>query len=267
MAIVFYGCADKPRGSHGAIVLGNPATIVTETDTQNLRDMVIDLQPALLPDTVAAKSDSPKKDSPAVAATGAATNAGATAPLPADATGLKADFKEVSVLISGIAVKQAGKTNLTNAGGAVYTLQSGNIQGSILRISCATLLKVSQRYQTVILLKTANQTFYLDDLDGTTDWAPITGSNGAFTITGLAPNQLKYETANAAEIRDALAQMCRKKHYNAKRKSELMNAIAGVRAVNQAPLHVFVRSVMWKIDGKDNTGKIFSKQIRIDIPF
>ena len=51
-----------------------------------------------------------------------------------------------------------------------------------------------------------------------------------------------------------------------RRIQEWEKSARNLRAVNQKPLYIMLRSVMWKIDGKDAQGKIFSKQIRVDVP-
>jgi len=53
---------------------------------------------------------------------------------------------------------------------------------------------------------------------------------------------------------------------NAGKVQEWVNSLHNVRSLDQKPLFVVLRSVMWKIDGKDAQGKIFSKQLRVDIP-
>ena len=47
---------------------------------------------------------------------------------------------------------------------------------------------------------------------------------------------------------------------------EWLNTAKNVRAANQAPAKVVLRSVMWRIEGKDAGGKNFNKELRIDIP-
>ena len=68
------------------------------------------------------------------------------------------EFKDVTMIIPGLTVKQAGNPNLEKANGAVYTLNDGTVNGATMRI-IGTVTKVSQRYQSVVVLKTEDGTF------------------------------------------------------------------------------------------------------------
>ncbi|PQJ09853.1 hypothetical protein CJD36_018180 [Flavipsychrobacter stenotrophus] len=263
--IFIFSCKDVPTKNHGPIKLGDSSTIVTESDPQRLQDLVTDLTPVIPsnipPDTA---KEEPKADTPQKAAVAIATPP-AAAPIPSG-PGLKAEFKEVTIMLPGLDAKQAGKPNLMNANGAVYTWTSGNINGNVMRTT-GNVAKVSQRYQSVVLLKGKNGNLPLEDLSVTTPWQQVNGGNGAYPVKGLGENDLKFEDADANDIRNAVAKAGRQRHLSKKKIDEWMTVLGkNVRAANQKPLVVTLRSVMWKIDGKDEKGKIYSKQIRIDVP-
>lgn len=277
--VCFASCDDsKPEGS-GAIVLGDSSTIVTESDPQQLKDLVTDLQPVIPPaenkdedpNSADNKPDSSHKPLPAQAtAATPAPNAAKPQPEPAakaisSGPGLKAEFKDLTVVIPGLTVKQAGNPNLERANGAVYTLNNGIVNGATIRI-IGTVTKVSQRYQSVVVLKTDEGTFPLDALSLTTKWETITGTNNMYRIAGLDSKSMKAFDADAREIKSAVQRMTQRRRINRKVAQEIQNSVRNVRNVNQKPLFVELRSVMWKIDGKDATGRFFSKQIRIDVP-
>ncbi len=263
--IFIFSCKDVPTKNHGPIKLGDPSTIVTESDPQKLQDLVTDLTPVIPsnipPDTA---KEEPKADTPQKAAVATAPPP-AAAPIPSG-PGLKAEFKEVTIMLPGLDAKQAGKPNLMNANGAVYTWTSGNINGNVMRTT-GNVTKVSQRYQSVVLLKGKNGNLPLEDLSVTTPWQQVNGGNGAYPVRGLGENDLKFEDADASDIRNAVTKAGRQRHLSKKKIDEWMTVLGkNVRTANQKPLVVTLRSVMWKIDGKDEKGKIYSKQIRIDVP-
>ena len=272
-------CDDnKPMGS-GAIVLGDSSNIVTESDPQQLKDLVTDLQPVIPPaenkdeDPNAAenKPDSSHKPLPAPVAsvspapTLAKPQPATTAKAITNGPGLKAEFKDVTIIIPGLTVKQAGNPNLDKANGAVYTLNDGNINGATIRI-IGTVTKVSQRYQSVVVLKTDVGTFPLDALSLTTKWETVTGTNNIYRIAGLDAKSMKAFDAEARDIKSAVLRMTQRRRMSRKTAQEIQNNTRNLRDVNQKPLYVELRSVMWKIDGKDANGRPFSKQIRIDVP-
>lgn len=266
-AALFSSCKDMPPKNHGPIVLGDPSTIVTEKDPQKLKDLVIDLQPAI---SATENTDTTENKTPTTAAvdTGKKSKPATTAPtvqaLPAVA-GLKAEFTDVSVLIPGLNAKQSGRANLQNASGAVYTFVSGEINGNTIKLT-GNITKVSQRYQSVVVLKNEMGTLPLESLSVTTDWETIKGSNNQYNITDLDTKSLEYPHSNASAIRNAVNKAAKRRRYSRRKVQEWEESVHRVRAANQKPLYVMLRSVMWKIDGKDANGRAFSKQIRIDIP-
>jgi len=161
--------------------------------------------------------------------------------------------------------KQAGNPNLAKANGAVYTWTSGAINGSLLKVT-ANVTRVSQRYQSVILLKTDLGTLPLESLSSTTDWQPLKGSDNVYRVAGLDEKSLDVPDANRNTIRNAVQKAARRHRMSRRKTEEWEESVRNVRSADQKPLYVTLRSVMWKIDGKDANGKIFSKQIRIDLP-
>lgn len=257
-------CKDSPSKNHGPIILGDSSTIVTETDPKNLQDLVTDLHPDI-PSHTTTDTTQPK-ETVAAADTNKQTKVINPPPQPQlSGNGLLAEFKDVSVLIANVTGKQAGNPNLQRANGAVYTLTGGTINGAQMKLK-GTVTKVSQRYQSAVLLKNSYGTLVLDNLSETTDWETIKGSNNQYRISGLDAQSLETADANANTIRNAVAKAAKRQRWSRKKTDEVLNSLRHVRNVNQKPLTVTLRSVMWKIDGKDAQGRAFSKQIRIDIP-
>jgi hypothetical protein len=278
LALMLSSCNNGQQSTTGPIVLGDSATIVTESDQQQLKDLVTDLQPVIPPaenkdqdpQTEQTAADTPNTTSgkPAPAnqtATPPAKQQPAAAPAPSSGPGLRAEFGEVTVQVSGLNVTQAGKKDLKRASGAVYTLNSGKINGSTLQVS-GTVTRVSQRYQTIVILKSNMGELPLEALSVTTGWKQVKGGSNSFPVTGLDARNLEYYDADASDIRNAVQRIAKKRRMNHKKAQALLNSVRNVRSANQKPLTVELRSVMWKIDGKDAQGRTYSKQIRIDIP-
>jgi len=266
--VSLFSCNSMPPKNHGPIVLGDSATIVTESDPRRLQDLVTDLTPIIPAST---NTDTPKTPVAAQPQQDTAKKPVAATPPPPPAAlpagpGLKAEFKETSIMIPGINAKIAGNGNLEKANGAVYTLEETTFNGKTMKIT-GNVTKVSQRYQSIVILKTKNGMLPLDNLTETTSWEQVKGGgNGSYPITGLDENSLEYSDANGNAIRNAVMKACNKRHLSHKKMQEWLSALGNVKKANQKPLVVSLRSVMWKIDGKDAQGKIFSKQIRVDVP-
>ena len=267
MALLF-SCNNMPTKNHGPIVLGDSSTIVTENDPAKLQDLVTDLNPVIPssePKDTATTQATPA--SPAKPADTAKKNIAAAPKTQAPLTGpgLKADFNSVSVLIPNVNAKQSGNPNLEHANGAVYTFVSGNINGNLVKVT-GNVTKVSQRYQTVLVVKNELGTLPLETLSMTTGWEALKGVNNIYKISGLDDKSLEYADADRTAIRNAVLKIARRRRMNRKKLQAWEASVRNVRTANQKPLYVTLRSVMWKIDGKDANGKLFSKQIRIDMP-
>ena len=267
--VVLTACKNNKTNNHGPIVLGDSSSIVTERDPKKLSDLVTDLQPdippAANPDSLAkveaeknkiqdAAKDSAQKAKPVADAQ----------PLP-DEAGLKAEFKEVTVLIPGVTAKISGNTNLKNANSAVYTLVGGALEGTSLHLK-GNITKVTQKCQSVIVIKNKLGTLPLESLTETSDFEAVKGNKNVYPVTNIDGASLDYPKVNNSAIRNAVTHSANKRRLSHKKLQEWLSCIGTVHAANQKPLVVTLRSVIWKIDGKDDNGKAFSKQIRIDIP-
>lgn len=261
-------CGSQQQGPGGAIVLGDSATIVTEKDEAQLKDLVTDLQPVIPP---AEDKDKDPEPTPAdTAKTVAAAQPATATPAQAQALpagpGLRAEFGEVTVFVPGLNVKQHGRADLSRASGATYSLSSGNLDGATLRVS-GNVTKVSQRYQTIVVLNSDMGDIALDALVYTTSWKAIQGNNNTYSVDVPSARNAEHNNAGAASIRVAVQKEARQRRLNPRKRQHLFDEVRNVRSVTQKPLSVVVRSVMWKIDGKDERGRNYSKQVRLDIPY
>lgn len=247
--------------NHGPIVFGDSATIVTETNTKNLQDMVIDLHPDI-PAPAPAGTDTTKK---AEAKPTDTTHTITTAPaVVAAINGLNVPFKEITVSIPDINTKSYGSQNPTKANAMTYQLLSGSLAGKQLRISNGTAGKVSQHYQTIVVLENDLGILPLETLTNITDWEELHGKNNVYALAGLS-GKLEAADFNMNSLHKAISKAARKHHLSRASEHAWINSVRNVRS-NKKTIQTVLRNVVWKIDGKDAGGKSFSKQLRIDLP-
>ena len=251
--VLFFSCKNAPSRSHGP------------NDQTKLHDLVSDLNPVITRSSETADTQAAEQKKENTKDTVKKTTAVVATPQAMQLNGLKAEFTEVSVGIPDLVAKQSGNPNLHSANGAVYTWTSGNINGNTVKVS-AGVLKVSMRYQSIVILKNHLGTLPLESLSSTTSWEPMNGGNGQYKITGLDEKDLDAPDGNANTIRNAVQKAAQRRHMSRRKAQDWVSSVRNIRATNQKPLTVTLRSVMFKIDGKDQSGKMFSKQIRIDIP-
>lgn len=274
-AIILQSCGTENPNRGKPIVLGDPATIVTETDSQYLQDFVADVRPLQPVAAPPAETQQPTADT-------AATQPEKEATLEPEkkepeqpkeeprqelkGNGLKANFKEVSILIPNLTTRPYKQQDLSKASGASFEMTGGKLNGNQIKLSGGKVTRVSQRYQTVIVIKNELGTLVLDQLSRTTNWQALKGSGNSYTISGLDDKRLEYVKASPNSIKNAVTRAVKSKRMSRAMQQKWINSVRNVRAANQKPLTVELRSVMWKIDGKDASGKAFQKQLRLDIP-
>lgn len=263
---VLFSCNEERKtGSGGPIVLGDRSTIVTETDSQYLRDMVPEYQPAKPVDAPAADTTAQSvatPDTTAVAPQEPIVSKTAPAepeetPVPPKGKGLTIDLKEVDIFIPDVAASGSGGS---------YTLKSGSLNGRQVTVSGATVQRFSQRYQSTVVAKNNLGTLVLDNLGTTSGWQPLHGNGKSFTISGLDAGRLNTAKVTPATIQNAVTRAAKRSRISKSAQQKWIASVGNVRSANQKPLSVKLRSVMWKIDGKDAKGRPFSKQVRIDMP-
>ncbi len=270
--IAFASCNNaNNKASHGAIVLGDSSTIIYEADSQYLKDFVADIhlqQPAPPPEDTVVATATPAPSTgddttqPRIVASNT-TQPTATATVP-QGTGLSIDFEELKVFIPNISTRSFSR-NPVNKNGASFQLTAGQLNGNQIKISGATISKISQRYQTSVVVKSRNLNAVLSSLNYTSNWEMLKGNSAAFMISGLDEKQLKYTAANGAQISGALKNAMRGKRYSNKKEREIMAELSGISSVTQAPLKVVLRTVIWQIEGKDKDGRAFKKELRLDM--
>lgn len=272
-AILLQSCGNDSPNRGKPIVLGDPATIVTETDSQYLQDFVADVKP-LQPvtteqpttDTAAQIEATKEETKPAEQTQTVEQKAEEKNAAVPKGNGLKVEFKEITILIPNIGTRTYKQQDTRKANGATYEITSGTLVGNQIKTGGGTVTKVSQRYQTVIVVKNNLGTLVLESLNRTTDWQTLKGGNNTYNITGLGNNQLQYIKASPAAIKNAVTRAARNKRMNRATEQKWLKSVSKVRDANDKPLVVVLRSVMWKIEGKDANWKTYQKQLRIDIP-
>lgn len=251
--------SQKPK-QYGTIVLGDSATIITETDEQYLASTIKDFEPIVTPaKTEIPTAATPPKDSIATPKTETRK--------PSN-TALEAPFKGLEISIEGVEGRLGGKTDWNKSSAASFTLSNGELNNKTLKIKTTKIEKVQMRYQTVLLLKLSNgKTIVLEDMPTfTSEWQTQKGNNGAYPISGFGANQLKYGTDFSAKKVSAAAQSwARKNKMNRNDEKVLLQSIRNVRAANQTPLSIGLSTVIWKIDGTDAARKTLHRELRIDI--
>lgn len=249
-------------GEAPPIEMGDPATIVTETDTQYLTDIVPDLNLAPeRPVTIASTEGDTTPSNDSAQTSGVIPSETITAGM-----GLRVPFPQVSFFVPGIDTKTYKEPNLEADYGASYELTEGTLVGNKVVIKAAEISAVYMRYQTIVVARDKLGTLPLESLRKLTDWKKIQGNNGVYDIKGLEPGKLQGIKVSNKAIRRAVSRDARRRNWTSSGVRQWQKLVRNTRSTSQKPLHIELRSVMWKVTGKDENGRPFTRQLRIDVP-
>ena len=262
MLALFTACDnDENKATSQTIVLGDTATIVTEKDNRNLGDFVADVKVKEMEKKQQEEELQQSKQTEKAINTTQQTSQPVTT-----GKGLQIAFKDIQVFIPDVETKSFTNQNPERTGGASYQLVSGKIKGNQLRISGATITKVSQRTISYVLVSNELGNLRLQSLGTTSDWKEIAGSKGIYAITGLNANQIEVKNATPAAIKNTVLREAKRSRCSRKTIQAWGQAIGNNPILSHAPFIADVRSVIWKIEGKDANGRTFYRQLRIDLP-
>lgn len=241
------------------IKLGDSSTIVTEKDSQYLKDEVMDLVPSqrLLVDT---SVPAPKKEKETVVRD-------TTTPREQTVSGYTINFGDSKIVMAGLQAKDARRQNAAKDDGLTYSLRSGNIASSKLYIYGVKNATIKQRYQSRLMLKSNLGSVDLRDLGlYTSGWNTIpasqSGTTATINLSGL--NNISYAPVNNNKIKNAADRELRKRRTNSRTIQSWMKEIKRVRGANDEPCDIILDNVQWQISGTDAKGKPFHKTIRVD---
>lgn len=246
-----------PQGGHAPIVLGDSATIVTETDSQYLKSAFSDFEAGVLPEKAAPQplvATPPAPDTAAVAAP-------AASPAPAG-PGLKADFGTVQVFVENLRVRN-GDQKIDRADRVAYSSDGSAFSGKNLVLTGAAKgAVVQQKTDYGLVLNTGKELLPLPAL-GTqsTGWQALSGNDGKYPVASAQAPAFKLSNAR---IKSAAQEAARKAKMNRKDETALLDRLRNVKTVDGDLITARPATLHWQVKGKDGKGKAFTKEIRVD---
>lgn len=262
--LLISACGDtKNAQNNSPIVLGDTSTIITEKDSQYLKDEVMDLVPSQKAASEANVAV-PAKEKPAALADMPKTAATSEQTI----SGQTISFGDTKIVFAGIQAKDARRQNADRDAGLTYALQSGNPAASKLYVYGAKNVTVKQRYQSRLMLKSNLGSVDLRDLGlYTSGWNTVqaaqSGGSTSFSLNSL--NNIAYAQVNNNKIKNAADRELRKRRTNSRTIQSWMKEIRKVRDASDNPCDIILDNVQWQISGTDAKGKAFQKNIRMDV--
>ncbi len=245
----FAGCQwahSGPMPAAGPIILGDPETIVTETDSQYLSDRfeVPGSSPA-----ASARSSAEPSSSPA------STSSRSSEPQPGE---WLLDVDGLKLRIRGIAVRGEGYSVL---------LQADSWGDPVLEVLEGELESMRQRYQTIVLLKPEMGQMYLRDLKFLSEWETVPTTSPIQPFSILEKKRLEGAHFTRSRLQQSISREGRRRNFSRSYENQWIQAGIKAKNVHQAPLSPFLTTVMWQIRGKNAQGQTVHRQVRIDRPY
>lgn len=255
------GSGTQNNGPARPIIMGDPATIVTETDSQYLRDALPDFAPV---DPLPASTKTPQTAPKDTAATTVVTPPVATAALPAG-SGLTVDFGDLNVMVPGLQVRNATQS-AKGKNAVAYASEKADVTAlKNLIVSGALKVESVKQKSDYSLVWTAEGKSLPLSKTGTESagWQPLTARSGNYVLVAFNAPAFK---ATPATLRAAATDAVKGARLPRAETAKLNSAAGKIRSVDGNTVKPVLRTLMWQITGKDARGRSVSKEIRIDLP-
>jgi len=256
---------ERSNTAAGAIILGDSSTIVTERDSQYLKDDILDFEPK----NTVATAEAAKPDTVVKAAAPAEKPEEPVKPSPkfAEAAGYGISFGNVKIVFEGIGANDAGRQNAEKQDGLSYVVKSGKLAGAKIHVYGAKDVTIRQRYQSRLALNSSLGTVDLRNLGlYTTGWKNVnasrSGAEYVFALTDL--NRIAFSNVNNAKIKNAADKELRNRRSSKRTIQNWMKEIGNVRSANDNPCDIILDNLQLQVSGTGTDGKAFRKNIRMD---
>lgn len=242
------------------IVLGDPTTIVTESDTTYLRNFTNDISPV-------AKKSSESQITKMMVQVDSLKNTKkleeeSNAQVPIN--GFTINFAECSLIFNGIYAHALNESQDERKSNSVsYLKDAGELTDMKFQVNNLTEIKAEERISVQLAIVNGDEQFVLQDLGKfTTQWYPLAGNQNTFISVGT--NSLQFNSVDNRKIKLALQQELTRKKKNKAEQDKWMSLISSTNSYSEAPCKLIIRSAQWRVVGKSD-GKRVQKLIQFDI--
>jgi hypothetical protein len=257
---LIFSCSDKREPNKKPIVLGDPSSIVMESDSQYLKNYTEDISPI----KNNKKGNQIHKMMVQVDSLNNAKKLNET-PKTSQVDGFKIEFAECSVVLGGILCHALNNTqNERNENSVSYLRDAGSFLDNTLQVDGLTEMRMEQRLAVKLAIEAKGEQFILEDLGKfQTPWYPLAGKDKVFISVGS--NSLQFKEVTQQSIKNALDRELRKKKKDRKEIQVWMDRIKNTNSPADVPCKLIAVSSQWRIWGKKD-GKQVRKLIQLDMP-
>lgn len=249
------------------ITLGDSSMIVTETDSQYLKNLVEDIEP--VSQTKKKEDTTPEPSKETVTTQSQTVQNTPVAPTASSANVGKSDFvlnikNNTQIVFKNIATKEFRNQNPESQNDLSYLITSGSLDKSQLEIHNGTLTDLQYKVATAYFVKTSQGEIELTGLKGeASNWQKIPTKGNTASLPNTTVNNSK--NIPAAQVQAAIEKAINNKKYKSSVKDKLRKELAAVKSINHQLISLKPENQQLTISGKDSKGTSFKKIIRFDL--
>lgn len=260
----FTSCEETKQGGSKPIHLGDPAGIVTETDSVYLKNFTDDISPKQVQSTESEITDMMVQVDSAKASAELEIEAEANE-APAVLSGLTVSFSGGSIILNGIEAHTLNRKDPDpNANSVSYVYDAGEWKELKLALNGVNDARVEQRLMTRLAINYNDESVLISSLGRfTSPWYNLPGNGKQFVSLGA--NSITYMAIDGAKIRQVAQADINTKKWSADKKREAIKTLQPIRSFHDKPCSVVVTSIQWRVSGIQG-GKKVQKLIQLDLP-
>lgn len=259
--LLISACNEKEKDSSGKyILLGDPNTIVTETDSQYLKnnfdDLSIKTNTTTIPVDTAPKQDSnlvsniTETKSDSVSKTETTSNSIPTQTVQNSISGYEIKLSNSTLVLNDMSDKQVRKSSnisyVVNPKNYPKTVSSKSGEGTI-------------KYRTVAVVYFVKdgQRIRLSSLgENRSDWSSVSSKNSVFQMPNLNLNP-SFKKVSSAEIQKAVQNGITALKISQKEKNKLASDLKKITSLQHSSIQIVLEKVEWDILINNKSDKLY----------
>ena len=257
-SIVFCSCKEKILTGGKVIRIGDSTMIVTETDSNHLKNYVRDISEREQDEGEIARI-MVQVDSVKVAEELEEFTSG-----DSSIKGFTVKFANCKVAFDGLEAKALTEQNPEENRSVSYLVTKGDLAKMKLKISGLKEVSVKERVYTKLKVSRGGEEYLLKSLGRKiSDWFPLAGKENVFIALGS--NSVQFNNLTNAKLKKALRTELLAKNRKQSVVNEWMRAVKNTNDYTDAPCKLYVATAQFRIRGKNSKGKLVNKLVQFDI--
>jgi hypothetical protein len=257
-AILITSCDNNNLANKKSIVMGDKSSIITETDSNALKNYVRDISKKENEEDDIAKMmvqvDSLKTQQELEA------SIDSLQPIK----GFSIAFKDCIITFDGIDAKEISAQDPMNSRSVSYVVTKGDLAKMKVKIEGLKDISLKERVFTKLKVASGNEEYLLSDLGRKiSDWFNLPGVDNIFVSAG--DNSFQFNDLTNVKIKNALDKKLRANNTEEAKIQAWMKKIAKTNNYTDVPCKLYVSTAQFRLYGVTAKGNKTNKLIQFDV--